>query len=130
MCRKLCHFIWGIWWFHWSKDFEAMKAGMLAIRSWLFCQHNENTLMDLPSSMPTSMFSWSTEPSFTSVMSAWKSWNIKSLKILINFSTYQLKCKINQCIFIRQNLVKPHFCAMHWSMEYGLTFGLIYGNKR
>ena len=38
MCRKLCHFIWGIWWFHRSKYFEAMKAGKLAnitrIRSW------------------------------------------------------------------------------------------------
>ena len=26
MCHKLYHFIWGIWWFHRSKDFEAMKA--------------------------------------------------------------------------------------------------------
>ena len=25
------HFIWGIWWFHNSKDFEAMKAGKSAI---------------------------------------------------------------------------------------------------
>ena len=32
MCHKLYHFIWGIWWFHRSKDFEAMKAGKLAIR--------------------------------------------------------------------------------------------------
>ena len=24
MCHKLYHFIWGIWWFHRSKDFEAM----------------------------------------------------------------------------------------------------------
>ena len=51
MCRKLCHFIWGIWWFHRSKDFEAMKAGKSAIRPWLSCQYNENTLVDLPSSV-------------------------------------------------------------------------------
>ena len=47
MCRKLCHFIWGIWWFHRSKDFEAMNAG----KSWLSCQYNENTLVDLLSSV-------------------------------------------------------------------------------
>ena len=40
-----------IWWFHRSKYFEAMKAGKLAIRPWLSCQYNENTLVDLPSSM-------------------------------------------------------------------------------
>ena len=34
-----------------SKDFEAMKAGKLAIRPWLICQYNENTLVDLPSSV-------------------------------------------------------------------------------
>ena len=51
MCRKLCHFIWGIWWFHRSKDFEAMKAGKLPIWPWLSCQYNENTLVDLPSSV-------------------------------------------------------------------------------
>ena len=32
---KMCHIyqkhFWGIWWFHRSKDFEAMKAGKLAI---------------------------------------------------------------------------------------------------
>ena len=31
-----------------SKDFEAMKAGKLAIRPWLSCQYTENTLMDKP----------------------------------------------------------------------------------
>ena len=31
VCRKLCHLIWGIWQFHRSKDFEAMKAGKSAI---------------------------------------------------------------------------------------------------
>ena len=51
MCRKLCHFIWGIWWFHRSKYFEAMKVRKLAIWPWLVCQYNENTLMDLPSSI-------------------------------------------------------------------------------
>ena len=28
-----------------------MKAGKLAIRPWLICQYNENTLMELPSSV-------------------------------------------------------------------------------
>ena len=51
MCRKLCHFIRGLWWFHRSKYFEAMKAGKLAILPWLSCQYNENTLLDLPSSV-------------------------------------------------------------------------------
>ena len=51
MCRKLCHFIWGIWCFHRSKDFEVMKAGKLAIQPKLSCQYSENTLMDLPSSV-------------------------------------------------------------------------------
>ena len=51
MCHKLCHFIWGIWWFHWSKDFEAMKAGKLAIWPWLSCPYKEHTFVDLPSSM-------------------------------------------------------------------------------
>ena len=51
MCRKLCHLIWGIWWFHRSKDFEAMKAGKMAIPPWLSCQYNENTLVNLPSSV-------------------------------------------------------------------------------
>ena len=37
-----------IWWLHWSKDFEAMNSGNLAIRTWLVCQYNENKLMDLP----------------------------------------------------------------------------------
>ena len=31
-----------------SKDFEAIKAGKLAIWPWLICQYNKNTLMDLP----------------------------------------------------------------------------------
>ena len=34
-----------------SKDFEAMKAGKLAIRHWLVCQYNKHTLADLPSSV-------------------------------------------------------------------------------
>ena len=34
-----------------SKDFEAMKAGKLAIWPWLSCPYNENTLVDLPSSV-------------------------------------------------------------------------------
>ena len=34
-------------------DFEAMKAGKLAIWPWLSCQYNENTLMDLLSSVST-----------------------------------------------------------------------------
>ena len=51
MYHKLCHFIWCIWWFHRSKDFEAMKAGKSAIRPWLSCPYNEHTLMDLPSSV-------------------------------------------------------------------------------
>ena len=51
MCHKLCHFIWDIWWFHRSKDFEAMKAGKSAIQPRLSCQYSENMLMDLPSSV-------------------------------------------------------------------------------
>ena len=51
MCRKLCHFIKSIEWFHWSKDYEAMKAGKLAIRPRLDCQYNENILLDHPSSV-------------------------------------------------------------------------------
>ena len=55
MSRKLCHFIWGIWWFHSlgqiSKDFEVMKVGKSAIRPWLSCQYIENTLVDRPSSV-------------------------------------------------------------------------------
>ena len=38
-------------WFHRSKDFEAIKAGKLAIRPWLSCQYTENTLMDEPSDL-------------------------------------------------------------------------------
>ena len=38
-------------WFHRSKDFEAMKAGRLAVRPWLVCQYIKNTLVDLPSSV-------------------------------------------------------------------------------
>ena len=30
-----------------KQDFEAMKAGKSAIRPWLSCQYNENTLVDL-----------------------------------------------------------------------------------
>ena len=50
-CRKLCHLIWGIWWFHRSKYFEVMKAGKSAIRPWLSWQYTENTLIALPSSV-------------------------------------------------------------------------------
>ena len=32
MCHKICHFIWGIKWYHRWKDFEANKVGKLAIR--------------------------------------------------------------------------------------------------
>ena len=46
MCHKLCHLIWGRWRFHGSKDFEAMKAGKLAIWPWLSCRYTEN--MDEP----------------------------------------------------------------------------------
>ena len=56
MCHKLCHFIWDIWCFHWSKDFEAMKAGKSAIWPWLCCPYNQHTLMDLPSSVHLTMF--------------------------------------------------------------------------
>ena len=41
----LGQFIWGIWWFNKSKDFEDIKAGMLAMRPWLSCQYSKNTLM-------------------------------------------------------------------------------------
>ena len=58
MCRKLCHLIWGIWWCHRSKDFEAMEAGKLAIRPWLSCQYNENTFVDLPYSMSLRNILW------------------------------------------------------------------------
>ena len=58
MCRKLCHFIWGTWWFHRSKDFEAMKAEKSAIRPWLTCPYHEHTLVDLPSSVQTGDFFW------------------------------------------------------------------------
>jgi hypothetical protein len=34
-----------------QKDFKAMKAGKLAIRPWLSCPCNKNTLVDLPSSV-------------------------------------------------------------------------------
>ena len=54
---QICHFIWGIWWFHRSKDFEVMKAGKSAIWHWLVCQYNENTLVDLPSSVGKLHFS-------------------------------------------------------------------------
>ena len=33
------------------KDFEAMKAGKLAIWPWLICSYKENMLVDLPSSV-------------------------------------------------------------------------------
>ena len=56
MGHKLFHFISGIWWFHRSKKFEAMKAGKSTIRPWLFCQYNENTLVDLLSSVAHSIF--------------------------------------------------------------------------
>ena len=36
-----------IWWFHRSKDFEAIKSVKLAIRPWLSCRYNKNTLVDL-----------------------------------------------------------------------------------
>ena len=52
MCRKLCYFIWGIWWFHRSKHFDAMKAGKSAIRPWLSCPYNKHMLVNLPSSVP------------------------------------------------------------------------------
>ena len=49
---KMCHIYQkhfrGIWWFHSSKDFEAMKAGELAIWPWLSCQYTGNTLMGEP----------------------------------------------------------------------------------
>ena len=48
MCHELQHLIWGIWQLHRSKDFEAMKAGKLAIRPWMSCQYTKNTLMDKP----------------------------------------------------------------------------------
>ena len=41
-------------WFPRSNNFEAMKAGKLALWPWMFCQYNENTLMDLTSSVDIS----------------------------------------------------------------------------
>jgi hypothetical protein len=49
MRHKLCHFIWGIWWFHRSKDSEAMKAGNLVILPWLCCPYNKHRLVVFPS---------------------------------------------------------------------------------
>ena len=46
MRRKLCHFIWVIWWFHKSKDFQAVKAGKSAIWPWLSCQYNVKSSMN------------------------------------------------------------------------------------
>ena len=37
--------------FHGSNDFEAMKAGKLAIWPWLSCPYNKHRLVDLQSSM-------------------------------------------------------------------------------
>ena len=48
MCRKLCQLIWGIWQFHRSKDFEAMKAGKLGVPHSLSCWYTKNKLMDKP----------------------------------------------------------------------------------
>ena len=53
---KYVNFIWDIWWFHRSNDFEAMKAGKSAIRPWLICQYNSNSHVDLPSSMVAKQF--------------------------------------------------------------------------
>ena len=44
------HFL-GVWWYHRSKDFEAMKVGKLAIQPWLSCLYYEHAIMDLPYSM-------------------------------------------------------------------------------
>ena len=38
-------------WFHRSKDFEAMKAGKLAIQPLLSCPYDQHRLEDIPSFM-------------------------------------------------------------------------------
>ena len=40
-----------------SNDFEANKAGKLAIQPWLSCLYNKNTLMGLASSVPNTVYS-------------------------------------------------------------------------
>ena len=51
-CAKIISFhlvLHNIWWFHRSRDFEAMKEGKLTIWSWLSCPYNKRRLVDLTS---------------------------------------------------------------------------------
>ena len=54
ICHILYHFIWGLWWFHRSKDFEAMKAGMSDIQP--KCSPNLNSCSIKISHCRTSLF--------------------------------------------------------------------------
>ena len=59
MCHIYQKHFWGAWWFHRSKDFEAMNAGKLAIPGWAA---HITRLVDLPSSVVDSWhpkMSWS-----------------------------------------------------------------------
>ena len=47
MCHRLCNFIWGIWWFLRSKEFEAIKVEKSAIQPWMSCKYNKNMVVDL-----------------------------------------------------------------------------------
>ena len=79
MCHKLCYFM--VSWFHRPKYFEAMKAGKSAIWPWLSCQYNENTLVDLPSSVLASVTKVCTYP-FNHFGLLFRADNLQSGKVL------------------------------------------------
>ena len=87
MCAKLYHLVWGIWWFHGSKCFEAMKAGKLAIRPRLSCQYSKNMLMDLPSSVKKRCLKKNTSKIKTKdrIINIWLNFNRKKSYFFKNF---------------------------------------------
>ena len=110
MRRKSCHFIWGIWWFHKSKDFEAVKAGKLAIRPWLVCQYNEHTLVDLPSSVGA------TNQDMLLFVTLWYpsnwrfSWNFAILETLTYVLLRRMRFRMIHALFVESEFLKD-FCV-------------------
>ena len=100
MCRKLCHLIWGIWWFLRLKVFEAMKAGKLAIWPWLSCQYTENTSSMLKSDFQSQLYTSRIIRIYRSLIAI----NNNSSRACFSLKLFLIKIKVWNIEFM------PNFC--------------------
>ena len=110
MCHKLCHLIWGIWWFPRSKDFGAIKAGKSAIRPRLSCQYSENGPLSSVSGQDLFLIENYVTKTCPNLSTYSKKLENHNNIIIIEIDTMKKSCPMNsKILFLRLSKAKCHF---------------------